>query len=158
MPKKWLNKKEVENAVVGSISLMEVMRKLGYTHIHGGSHDWLRKKVNEWKIDTSHFLKNGWNKGRKFPGNSRKRAASDILVYHPDGLRQRSLYLRRALDEIDRPYLCSGCGLGNWRGSKITLEVEHKDGDFQNDKEDNLEYLCPNCHSQTGTYKNTKRV
>ena len=37
---------------------------------------------------------------------------------------------------------------------KIPLELHHKDGDYSNNDEDNLELLCPNCHSLTATYKN----
>ena len=36
---------------------------------------------------------------------------------------------------------------------KIPLEIHHKDGNYLNNNEDNLELLCPNCHSLTNTYK-----
>lgn len=52
---------------------------------------------------------------------------------------------------------CSHCGLSEWRGLPITLELEHKDGNSQNNVESNLECLCPNCHSQTPTYKGKNR-
>ena len=50
---------------------------------------------------------------------------------------------------------CSKCGWGeiNPTTGKIPLEVHHKDGDYTNNKEDNLDLLCPNCHSLTPTYK-----
>jgi 5-methylcytosine-specific restriction endonuclease McrA len=48
---------------------------------------------------------------------------------------------------------CCGCGLTEWRGLPITLEVEHLDGNHSNHKESNLLLLCPNCHSQTETYR-----
>lgn len=48
---------------------------------------------------------------------------------------------------------CNKCGLFEWLGLPITLEIEHKDGNSQNNAESNLECLCPNCHSQTPTYK-----
>jgi 5-methylcytosine-specific restriction endonuclease McrA len=50
-------------------------------------------------------------------------------------------------------YFCWGCGISSWMDKPITLELEHKDGDSTNNKEENLEILCPNCHSQTPTYK-----
>ena len=37
----------------------------------------------------------------------------------------------------------------------VPLETHHKDGDYTNNNEDNLELLCPNCHSLTDTYKNS---
>ena len=50
---------------------------------------------------------------------------------------------------------CARCG---WREvnkytNNIPLEVEHIDGNYQNNKEENLILLCPNCHSLTETYK-----
>ena len=48
---------------------------------------------------------------------------------------------------------CNMCQNDTWLNEPITLELEHKDGNSGNDKEDNLELLCPNCHSKTPTYK-----
>lgn len=50
---------------------------------------------------------------------------------------------------------CSRCGWGeiNQYTNKIPLEIEHKDGNFLNNKEENLDLICPNCHSLTSTYK-----
>ena len=50
---------------------------------------------------------------------------------------------------------CARCGWGetNEYTGKIPLEVEHIDGNYKNNKEDNLVLLCPNCHSLTSTYK-----
>ena len=48
---------------------------------------------------------------------------------------------------------CAICGIDSWNGSSIILELDHKDGDHTNNKEKNLRCLCPNCHSQTPTYK-----
>jgi predicted HNH restriction endonuclease len=36
---------------------------------------------------------------------------------------------------------------------KIPLEIEHIDGNYMNNDENNLDLICPNCHSLTGTYK-----
>ena len=50
---------------------------------------------------------------------------------------------------------CSLCGWGeiNPTTKKTPLEIEHIDGNYKNNKEDNLLLLCPNCHSLTPTYK-----
>ena len=45
------------------------------------------------------------------------------------------------------------CGITEWNNKKIVLELEHKDGNSENNDLVNLELLCPNCHSQTPTYK-----
>ena len=50
---------------------------------------------------------------------------------------------------------CARCGWGeiNKYTNRIPLEVEHIDGNYENNVENNLILLCPNCHSLTSTYK-----
>lgn len=54
---------------------------------------------------------------------------------------------------------CNKCHLSEWLGKPISLELEHKDGNHQNNDRNNIELLCPNCHAQTDTYrgKNCRR-
>lgn len=47
---------------------------------------------------------------------------------------------------------CLWCGLSEWRNQPLLLEMDHIDGNRQNDVRENLRVLCPNCHSQTATY------
>jgi predicted RNA-binding Zn-ribbon protein involved in translation (DUF1610 family) len=50
--------------------------------------------------------------------------------------------------EIGRPYLCEGCGNdGMWMGKKLVLEVDHKDRNWLDDRQENLRFVCPNCHT-----------
>lgn len=48
-----------------------------------------------------------------------------------------------------RGYNCEVCGISEWQGKPITLEVDHINGDPSNDHPDNLRIICPNCHQQT---------
>jgi 5-methylcytosine-specific restriction endonuclease McrA len=56
----------------------------------------------------------------------------------------------------EQNYACNNCGLSNWMNQPITLELEHKDGDRENNTRENLEGLCPNCHSLTETWRGRK--
>lgn len=58
---------------------------------------------------------------------------------------------RRVFEEQE--FCCNKCGLGTWQGVKLVLELEHKDGNNQNNARENLEGLCPNCHSITNTWR-----
>lgn len=58
---------------------------------------------------------------------------------------------RRVLEEQD--HRCNKCGISEWQGVKITLELDHIDGNTQNNARLNLEGLCPNCHSITDTWR-----
>jgi hypothetical protein len=70
------------------------------------------------------------------------------------GCNQISGHIRRYLFEKYNSKCCK-CGWGetNPHTGKIPLEVEHIDGNWQNNKEENLLLLCPNCHSLTPTYR-----
>ncbi len=48
---------------------------------------------------------------------------------------------------------CEICGIIDWLGNKIPLELDHIDGNRTNHRLENLRILCPNCHSQTSTYR-----
>ena len=48
---------------------------------------------------------------------------------------------------------CWSCGVTEWNNKPLVLELEHIDGNSENNTEENLSLLCPNCHSQTDTYK-----
>tara|TARA_B110000902_G_C13910032_1_gene437927 strand:- start:45 stop:440 length:396 start_codon:yes stop_codon:yes gene_type:complete len=63
--------------------------------------------------------------------------------------------LRKYLHEQNNA--CWECGITEHNNKPITLEVEHKDGNSTNNSESNLALLCPNCHSQTSTYRNRNK-
>jgi len=52
-----------------------------------------------------------------------------------------------------RGHQCESCRLETWLERPIPLELDHKDGNSDNNSEDNLRLLCPNCHALTETYK-----
>ena len=67
--------------------------------------------------------------------------------------------LRKRIIREGRKPECAGCGISAWQGKRIILELDHVDGDSSNNQPDNLRLLCPNCHSQTDTWRgrNVKR-
>ena len=74
---------------------------------------------------------------------------------------QTGFWTRNILIEA-KTYKCCKCGICEYNNEPITLEVNHIDGDAENNILDNLEFLCPNCHSQTSNFralnKNSKRT
>jgi Zn finger protein HypA/HybF involved in hydrogenase expression len=78
-----------------------------------------------------------------------------------DGLRGSSTISAQIRKYLFEKYhsKCTRCGWGeiNPYTNKVPLDVEHLDGNYQNNKEENLILLCPNCHSLTETYKGVNR-
>lgn len=139
----------LQEIVDRSDSIADVLRCLNLKQA-GGNHRHIRDRILLFGIDTSHF-----NGTRKFRNRSpRRKPTDDILCYRESDKREQAHLLRRALQDIGRQYRCEDCGLGDvWNGSQITLEVDHTDRDWRNNNEDNLRFLCPNCHSQYGGIK-----
>lgn len=78
-----------------------------------------------------------------------------------DGLRggyQTSKYIHRYIIEKfgNKCTKCGWCEVNPYT-NKVPLELEHKDGNYLNNKEENLDLLCPNCHSLTATYKGANK-
>ena len=61
--------------------------------------------------------------------------------------------LIKYLTEHSGGYKCSCCGISSWNNLPISLEVDHKNGNPYDDSSTNLRLICPNCHSQTPTFK-----
>jgi polyhydroxyalkanoate synthesis regulator phasin len=76
---------------------------------------------------------------------------------------------KRLVRDFDRPYECSKCknehftkrdGVLMWNDQEIVLQLEHINGVNNDNRLENLTFLCPNCHSQTSTYsgRNSKKT
>lgn len=53
--------------------------------------------------------------------------------------------------------VCECCGISEWHGKPLNMELHHKDGNTNNNNLDNLELLCPNCHSQTDNFRSKNK-
>lgn len=133
--------KEILQPIVkSSTSYAQCLNKLGLV-IAGGNYSLLQRNIDKFEIDTSHMTHNAHNRGK------------DLKPFH--GLTGKSAIKRRVIKEDG--YKCNKCGISEWNGLPIMLELEHINGDNRDNSRGNLELLCPNCHSQTLTWRNRKR-
>lgn len=137
-------------AAAASTSIAGVLRYLGIP-FSGGSHAHINRRLKQSGIDTPHFLGQASNKGK----SPRIRLTPDqVFVIRPsDARRQRPEILRRTSIEIGVAYRCAECNLpALWNGKPLILHVDHINGDYSDNRKENLRFLCPNCHAQTPTY------
>lgn len=142
--KKWekFSKEEIQQFVKDSRSYAELARKIGYDDVskNGSAYRAVHQMIDVLNLDTSHFKCQGWNKDNF--DYSRFRYGKKIKS-------------SEALNAITllRGHKCENCGLEEWQGKQIPLEVHHIDGDELNSDLNNLQILCPNCHALTDNYK-----
>lgn len=136
-------------AVQRSISQAETMRALGI-YVGGGNYETVKRRIKDLGLDTSHWLGAGHLKG-KTHNWAPTRPLADILRA---GTRYQTCRLgRRLIREGVLPRTCNVCRLTEWRGKPIPLELDHVDGDRENNALSNLQLICPNCHALTFTYR-----
>ncbi|MEU8589802.1 HNH endonuclease [Streptomyces sp. NPDC048664] len=146
---RW-TKEILESAVAASTSVNGVLRHLGI-EVVGGHHTNISRRIRAYGIDTSHF--------RKSPHdgvpNQRSSPHSLLIEQEPStARRQPSSRLKRAMTAHGVTENCALCGLpALWQGLPLPLEVDHLDGDWRNNRLENLRLLCPNCHATTDTYR-----
>ncbi|NUW36534.1 HNH endonuclease [Nonomuraea sp. SMC257] len=140
----------LEEAAAASVSVADVLRRLGVKWT-GGSHAHISRRLRHYGIDTSHFVGQAHGRGKR---SHSMRAHEQILVLRPpESIREKAPTLRRALREAGVPYACAACRIdGTWQGKPLTLHVDHMNGNWLDNRLENLRFLCPNCHSQTDNY------
>ncbi|MFB7057801.1 HNH endonuclease [Streptomyces vinaceus] len=140
---------ELRRVVDASRSLAEALRHLGRPNNHH-QRARLRTWIADEGISTAHFLGQAHQRGKPSPT---AKAPDDILVRHDRQRRTGTKTLRRALREIGVPECCDRCGTPpEWQGRPMTLEIDHVNGDWRDDRRENLRLLCPNCHAITSTW------
>jgi len=147
--KRKYNRDLLASAVAKSVSVAGVIRLLDLRQA-GGTQSLISRRIREYDLDTSHFTGRVTNQGPNHKGGNKKLTFSEVLVKRSSGGREQAVRLRRALVQSGVPYACATCGVGEtWCGKELHLQVNHKNRDWLDDRIENLEFLCPNCHSQT---------
>lgn len=138
MTRKYGNtEEEYREAVRSSSSIADMCRYLGL-QVKGGNYRTINRKICEYDLDVSHFLGQAHNLGK-------------ILSINPVS---RTTIKNRLIAE--RGHECERCHRTEWFDIPITLEVDHINGDTDENDFSNLKLLCPNCHSQTPTWRRAK--
>lgn len=131
-----------------SSTISEVLFKLGYV-VKGNSwgYSQVKRRMDDLGLDYSVF------KGKSVAMKTNKLNAvrkEDILKENCK--HQRTVLRRYVIKNNLIPYKCAICGCTEWQGRTLSLELDHINGINNDNRLENLRFLCPNCHSQTSTY------
>lgn len=138
---------DLKNAVKNSRSIAQVLDKLGIVPA-GGNYQTVKRRIDKYSIDISHFGGQSWNKGQI---TGPKKPISFYLT--KNSVVQSFKLKKRLLSENIFEHQCCECHQTKWMNHPIPLELHHIDGDHYNNELSNLTLLCPNCHALTDNYR-----
>lgn len=137
---------DISKAVRESFSYTNVLKILGLKPV-GGNFNHISKRIKQFDIDTSHFTGQSYNKGKV--SYNRKNPEEILVLGEPTDRKRKREQLKRCMIEVGIQYICNSCYIEpTWNGKSLVLEINHINGLGWDNQKDNLEFLCPNCHSQ----------
>lgn len=144
---------DLRGAVKDSICVSDVCKKLGVS-VCSFNYNRIRKLCTDNTISIAHFDINAATQR-----NKKVWTAETIFIKNCPVSRG---HLRGILIRLGfYTGVCAECkGVDIWNGKPLIIEIDHINGDHNDNRKGNLRWLCPNCHSQTETYrrKNIKKV
>lgn len=144
----------LQEAVDNSTSYSGVLRYFGVRQA-GGTQSHVKRRIQDFDIDTKHFTGQGHMKGKR--SNKRLRPQQILVISVKGSRRVKTINLRRAMLESGAKHECIKCGNnGKWNEQVLILEIDHVNGDWLDNTIENLRFLCPNCHSQEPTNRSWK--
>jgi len=145
------NTNDIKKVIQDSRCVHQVLLKLG-KNTTGSCYRWFRDFVKDNNVDTSHFMsKSEYAKHLYKDGVLHKLDDSDIFC--KDSKAPRATLRKRVISENLIEYKCIKCGnKGSWKKKRITLILDHIDGDRTNNVLSNLRFLCPNCNATLETH------
>ncbi len=130
-----------------SSSSREVLLKYGLSPNGSGGYFTLNKYLKLFNVDLTLLDKN------KKSGNKNKDRLKNEEIFIENSLISRTVIRKRILKHNLIEYKCNKClNKGEWKEESLSLHLEHKNGINNDNRIENLEFLCPNCHSQTKTF------
>ena len=154
---KWTDESLAE-AVAKSRSIRQTLLYLGLS-ASGANYQAVPRRIKELGINNDHWTGQGWNTGKDFiaPLNPYQWDLEEILIKdspYKGGTRKLKIKLLKSGLLENK---CERCEIENWNNKPLSIQLHHKNGISTDNRIENLQMLCPNCHSQTDTFCRRKK-
>jgi hypothetical protein len=149
---------QLQTAIDNSNSVSAIMRNLGFGNATCPyKRKWVNGKLGSNKFDMTQFDE---NVETKHPcSNSVRKVDNELIFIKGDKRIAGASLKKRLIEDYDWKDECVECNTGNiWNGKPITLQVDHINGDGTDNRLENLQIICPNCHTQTETFAGRNKV
>ncbi len=140
-----IEEKQLCDLILNSKNLYQVCNSLGI-YASGTNYDKLKEFIKAHNLNVEHFNSEQEHKQPqgKYP---------DDIVFCKNSAYKHTFSIRkRLLRDRLKKHQCERCGRTKWEGEPIPLEVHHINGNNKDNRLENLQMLCPNCHALTDTY------
>src|SRR5512133_2087705 len=136
---------QLRDAGARSTNLTDVLRALGLRPA-GGNHASMKRNIARLQLDTSHFNSEGRLRGLRARHDAQSFSLGEVFCENSRALGHS---LRKRARLYVTPFECASCGnRGYWQCKPLTLQLDHVNGRYDDNRLENLRWLCPNCHSQ----------
>ena len=153
----WLIPREdLQNIIDASSSIVEVLQKLGFDG-YNGNHRTLTRRLKDDHFNLE-IMKSNYKINLKRNKINDQQLLADLFT--KDSKKSRSCVKKYIIRSNLIPYKCRDCGnAGTHNERPLSLQLEHVNGLNNDNRLENLCFLCPNCHAQTKTFsgKNAKK-
>jgi Zn finger protein HypA/HybF involved in hydrogenase expression len=155
--RKRYTESQLIEAVKNAISIAGVLKLVGLKPA-GANYSNIKRHIKELQLDTSHWKGQGWNKGQNL---GHRRDISEYLIDNTLRIGPvigSNALRKRLIKEGFKRAECENCKLREWNGQPAPLELDHINGNHEDNRIENLQILCPNCHAQTETYRGKNKI
>ena len=138
-------------------SVATVIRAIGMCDQGGHNYVNIYKTAKKYNLDTSHWLGQGWSKGANSLTDERIGKNKYDKIFSENSSVARAYVKSLVVKNNLLPYCCEICKINDWLGKIICLDLDHKNGINNDNRLENLRFLCPNCYSQQPTTNRTRK-